>query len=285
VPLLAALELAFLPGLALLIVPPLLRAQNRNTPLLLVLLVLWGADAAFVNALIRADPASASIAVRVGIDVLLLLIAIIGGRIVPAFTANALRQRGIVAPLRTRRWVEITVIAAMASRVVVDALAPAHAVAAFVAAVAAFAHGVRLSGWQGLRTGKDPIVWVLHAAYAWLPVGLALQAVHLTTAAPWASQWLHALTAGAITLMIVAVITRASLGHTGRPLKVARPVAFAYGLLIAAAAVRVAGGGLPAAGYEWTLRIAGTLWLAAFLIIAMVYAPILLRPRVDGKLG
>jgi uncharacterized protein involved in response to NO len=283
--LLAAVELAFLPGLALLVAPPLLRAKNRNTPLLIVVLVLWVADAAFVHALMQADPAAASKAVRAAIDVLLLLITIIGGRIVPAFTANALRQRGIVAPLRTRGWVEVTVIAAMALRVVVDVLAPFHIVTALVAAVAALAHGVRLAGWQGMRTGKDPIVWVLHAAYAWLPVGLALQAIHVTTAANGASQWMHALTAGAVTLMIVAVITRASLGHTGRPLEVARPVALAYGLLFAATAVRVAGGGLPAASYEWTLRIAGALWLTAFLIIAVAYAPILLRPRVDGKPG
>ena len=109
---------------------------------------------------------------------------IIGGRIVPSFTANALRQRGIAAEIRSRAPVETAVIGTMALAVLVDALLPRHWVAGLVAALAAAAQAVRLAGWRSLRTLDDPIVWVLHAAYAWLPLGLALKAVHLLSGAP-----------------------------------------------------------------------------------------------------
>jgi uncharacterized protein involved in response to NO len=124
----------------------------------------------------------------------------------------------------------------------------------------------------------------LHLAYAWLPVGLGLKAIYLLSGAAWAAQWLHAFTAGTIAMMIVAVITRASLGHTGRPLVVSRAVAVAYGLLALAALVRVFG---PAVvpQYEWTVRLSGGLWIAAFTLLVWRYAPILLRARIDGRPG
>ena len=143
---------------------------------------------------------------------------------------------------------------------------------------------MRLAGWQGWRSLGEPIVWVLHAAYLWLPTGLALKAIFLATGAPWASQWLHALTMGAAAMMVVAVITRAALGHTGRPLVVASSVALAYGLLIAAVLVRVFLTSL-SMYREWAVWVSGLLWIAAFAVIVTTYAPILLRPRIDGKPG
>ncbi len=283
-PAVIALELLFFPVLIVLLAPPLVRAGNRNTPLLIVLLALWSADAVFLYALLRADVLLATTVLRVSIDVVLLLITVIGGRIVPAFTGNALRKRGVEVRIRSWRWLEVTVIAAMAAAVLIDAVAPFHSMAVVVAAVAALAHALRLAGWQGLRTGREPIVWVLHLAYAWLPVGLALKAIYLRSEAPWATHWLHALTMGAIAMMIVAVVTRASLGHTGRALAVSRTVAVAYVLLGFATVVRVFVGGI-AQGYEWTLRLAGGLWIVAFGLIVAVYAPILLRPRIDGRPG
>jgi uncharacterized protein involved in response to NO len=283
-PALMAVELSFFPALAVLLAPPLLRARNRNTPLLFVIVVLWSMDAIFLYAALRADVPLAMTALRASIDVVLLLITVIGGRIVPAFTGNALRRRGIEAQVRSVLSLEITVIAAMALAVVIDIVAPFHPIAAAVAAIAACAHALRLVGWQGMRTLKEPIVWVLHLAYAWLPLGLALKALHLSGGVPWAMQWLHALTMGAIAMMVVAVVTRASLGHTGRALVVSRPTAVAYALLAAAALLR-AFGPYASTDYEWTLRVSGALWIAGFALILIVYAPILLRPRIDGRPG
>jgi uncharacterized protein involved in response to NO len=283
-PVLIAAELLFFPALLILLTPPLLRARNRNTRLLFVLVALWSADAVYLYAMVRADILLASTVLRVGIDIVLLLITVMGGRIVPAFTGNALRLRGIEAKCRSSSWLEVTVITAMALAIVIDAVAPFHVAAIVVSAVAALAHALRLAGWQGWRTLKDPIVWVLHLAYAWLPVGLALKATFLLTGMPWAMQWLHALTMGAIAMMVVSVVTRASLGHTGRPLAVSRSVAAAYGLLAAAVLVRVFGG-VTTGQYEWTLQIAGGLWIIAFGVILVTYLPILVRPRIDGRAG
>ena len=129
-----------------------------------------------------------------------------------------------------------------------------------------------------------PLVWVLHLGYAWLPLGLLLKAVALLTGAPFAAFWLHALTAGALATMILAVMTRASLGHTGRELRAAPATVVAYVLLAAAAVARVFG---PATGADYfaVLWTAAGLWAAAFAAYLFVYAPILASARADGRPG
>lgn len=281
----AAVELAFVPALIVLLAPPLVRARNANTPLLLVLVAFWVADAAFLYGLQTQDLALLRGALHFGIHLVLLLVTVIGGRIVPAFTANVLRRRGVAVTIRRLPWIERLTIASMLTVVALELLAPQSRVAAGVAGVAALAHLVRMAGWQGQSTFREPIVWVLHAAYAWLPVGLALKALSLSFGTPWASHWLHALTIGAAATMILAVMTRASLGHTGRPLVVSKVTAGAYAILLLAALVRVFGPTLLPESYTDTVLGAGVLWLAAFGVFVVVYAPVLLRARVDGKLG
>lgn len=280
----ALAELAFLPALAFMVAVPLLRARNRNTPLLAILVALWVTDATFLCAMARGELTLASMMLRVGINTVLLLITVIGGRIVPAFTANALRRRGIDAPVRSNAWIDGLAIGAMIAVLIVDALAPASMIAALVTAFVAGIQAIRLLGWQVTRTFKEPLVWVLHLAYAGLPIGFALKAIHLITGAPWAADWLHVLTVGVVALMIVAVITRASLGHTGRELVVTKWVALAYGILAGAALLR-GGATLFMEHREWLVSASAALWISAFSILIWVYAPILLRPRVDGREG
>jgi uncharacterized protein involved in response to NO len=281
----AALELAYLPVLAFLIGRSLLRERNRNFPMLVIVAVLWGIDAAFLRAAAAGNAGAADLALRAGIGLVLLLVTIIGGRIVPAFTANALRSRGKAADIRSWKPVEIAAIGAMALAVIADAAAPLSAWAGAVAAIAALAQVLRLAGWRSLRTLDDPIVWVLHAAYAWLPLGLALKAVNLLAGAAWAAQWLHALTIGTAATMILAVMTRASLGHTGRPLVVGRGIALAYGLLLLAALLRVFGPSLLPISYLGTVEAAALAWIAGFTIFVVAYAPVLTLERADGKPG
>jgi uncharacterized protein involved in response to NO len=284
-PLLAVAELAFLPALAGVLGPSLFRTASRNRPLLLVLLALWATDATFVFALWKGDPVLAGTALRTALNIVLLLITVIGGRIVPSFTSSALRKRGIDVDVRVRRGIERLAIGGMIVLVAADLIAPHHRATASIAAAVAVVHAWRMLGWQGVRTLAEPIVWVLHVAYLWLPIGLALKAVHLLSGAGWAAHWMHALSVGAAATMIVAVTTRAALGHTGRPLAVGRSIAVSYVLLVAAAAVRVFGPALLPFPYHWTVGIASLLWIAAFLIFAVVYTPILLRPRADGRPG
>jgi uncharacterized protein involved in response to NO len=281
----AVCELAFLPALAVLIAPPLLRARNRNTRLLFVLAGIWVTDLVFVFALGRGDVLLARGALLVAIDIVLLLITIIGGRIVPAFTVSALRARGVSADMRGSSWVDAIVIGAMIGVVLVDAIAPWGTVAGGVAALAAIAQAWRFAGWRSLRTRGEPLVWSLHLAYAWLPVGLGMKATYLLSGANWSAHWLHALTIGAAASMVLAVMSRASLGHTGRALVASRPIAIAYVLVCLAALVRVFSPSLEAVDYRLTVMLAGALWVAAFGLFVIVYTPILMRPRIDARSG
>jgi uncharacterized protein involved in response to NO len=151
--------------------------------------------------------------------------------------------------------------------------------------VAAIVQGIRLAQWGAWRTLRQPIVWVLHVAYAWLPIGLALKALALLSGGAFAAFWLHALTIGAAATMILAVMTRASLGHTGRALVVSRPTVLAYALLTGAAIVRVLGLDLSHAPYATVITLVALLWTAAFALFLWVYAPMLLMPRADGRAG
>lgn len=283
--LVVAVELSFLPALVAAVAPPLVRSVNRNTPLLLVLIALWCCDAVFLVATGDRDLTLGSAALRTGLNVTLVLITVIGGRIVPAFTANALRARGIDAAIRSRPAVETAVVAAMVAYAILDAVWPSSAGTAVVAATAGLLHCWRWSQWHGLRTLSQPIVWVLHLAYLWLPVGMVLKALHVAAGFDVAAHWLHALGAGAASMMIIAVMSRAALGHTGRALVAPGPVAAAYLLLALAAATRVFGPAIWPGNYTATIAAAGALWMLAFGIYVVVYAPVLLRPRADGRAG
>jgi uncharacterized protein involved in response to NO len=127
-------------------------------------------------------------------------------------------------------------------------------------------------------------VWVLHLSYAWLPVGLALKAIALLWGPAFAAFWLHGLTIGVLATMTLAVMTRASLGHTGRPLIVDPLITLAYLLLTAAAVIRVFGLAF-GLNYPSVIVLAALCWSVAFGIFLVIYAPILWRPRIDGKTG
>lgn len=281
----ATIELSLLPALLLLIAPPIVRARNRNLPILAVVTLLWLIDAAYMRALRTGDILLAAGAARVGVDLVLMLVVVIGGRIVPAFTGNALRKMGAdVAPV-SRGWLEAVAIGAVAAIVPCDLFSPDSTAAGWLAAIAAVAHTARLAGWRSFRVRGEPILWVLHVAYAWVPIGLALRAAWLLGDASFASKWQHALTFGAFGTMILAVMTRASLGHTGRPLVVRRSIAVAYLLLTLGAVLRVFGGAWTPEYYLVTLTAAGLAWSVAFCIFVWVYGPILMSARLDGRQG
>ena len=281
----ATAELALLPTLIALLAPPIVRSRNRNLPLLGVLTLLWLIDAAFMRALQTGDILLAAGASRVGVGLVLMLVAVIGGRIVPAFTGNALRRTGSNVVPVTRGWLEVIAIGSVALIALCDLFLPDSRAAGVLAGIAAAAHALRLAGWRSFRVRGEPILWVLHVGYAWVPVGLALKAFWLLGDAGWAMKWQHALTYGAFATMILAVMTRASLGHTGRPLVVTRAIAVAYVVLTAGALLRVFGGAWTPGYYLPALSASGVAWVLAFLIFVWVYGPILMSPRVDGRQG
>jgi len=278
-------ELLFMPALALMIAPALLRVRNRNTPLLLVLLGFWILDAIFLLAVFRGDMQSATNALRSSIDLILVLITVIGGRIVPSFTSNALKQRGIHTPMRTSKMLDRLTIGSMVALLFSGFVSPYHTATAVIAGIACLAQLVRITGWQSWRCQHDPIVWILHVGYLWLPVALALRAMHLGIGVAFAANWVHAAGAGAAGTMILAVMSRAALGHTARPIAAGIPVTLAYVLLTLAVLVRTFGPTLIPMSYSAIIALAASLWAAAFLAFVLIYAPILSGPRVDGRPG
>ncbi|WP_029008860.1 NnrS family protein [Azospirillum halopraeferens] len=282
----AVADLLFLPALAVALAGPLVRAGAlRNTAFLGLLALLWIGNALFHLEWLGLAEDGVRLGRTLAIGTVVMMIAVVGGRIVPAFTRNALAQRGVAVDVSPRPWVERIALAATLLLIPAEMAAPGSTLAGAVALVAALAHGVRMGRWHGWRTGGQPLVWVLHAGYAWLPVGLALKAMHGLGLPVSESAGIHALTAGAFAVMILAVMTRASLGHSGRPLVVGAVIAWSYRLLLAGAVLRVLADVAPGSLYRPLLDGAGAAWLAAFALYLMVYAPILLSPRADGRSG
>lgn len=280
----AAVALLPLPALLLLILPALITAR---TPRLFgppaLILTFWAGDALMLGDAAGWFAGTWAAGQMLALNVALALVGLIGGRIVPAFTVNALRKAGRPVELRPLPVVDRAGILALIAVMLVDLAVPGGMLAAGVAAAAGLLAALRLSRWHGLRTGWEPLLWVLHVAYALIPAALLLKAVFLLTAAPWAAAWLHLQAAGPIALMILAVMTRATLGHTGRDLRASLPVAAAYGLLLGAVLLRVFGGlVLPT---TMDLAAAALLWIASFSVFLAVFAPMLLTPRPDGKPG
>jgi uncharacterized protein involved in response to NO len=221
-------------------------------------------------------------AVYLLIHLLLLLVAIIGGRIIPNFTTGWLRQNGHGTERLPASFMplEVMTLVATVSTGIAAAYAPLSGVLSnalpWLAMLAAVMHAGRLACWRGLATRSNPLLFVLHFAYCWLPLGYLLTAL---------AQWgylpptlaLHALTMGVIGLMILAVTTRVALGHTGRALQASRAVVVAYWLLTLAVVARLAGtyaGG----SYMVSVDVSALLWMAAFGIFVWVYWPVLTGP-------
>jgi uncharacterized protein involved in response to NO len=281
----ASVDVAFLVTVALLVAPPLLRSKNRNTPLLAVLALLVSCNAAFHWALAHSDSVMAYHCILLGIDIALLLVTVIGGRILPAFTANALRAAGIESSMRAWPGVSAAAIVLMAGIAVVDLFWLDSRAAGVLAGAAAVVQGIRMLQWRSMATLRQPIVWVLHLGYAWLPVGLALKCAALLSGVAFSAFWLHALTVGVLATMVLGVMTRAALGHTGRPLAVDPVVALGYLFLLAAGLIRVFGLAVLGLAYPLVIAFSAICWTAAFVIFLFVYAPILLSARADGKPG
>lgn len=276
-PVVALIDLAFVPATALAIAIPIVRAKSwRNLGFVPLLLLLFVANLLFHFG----PPAWSSRALRVAVDVIVLVIVVMGGRVIPSFTASGL---GIeVKRSRLLDWASL-IVTAVATLLEVVPVAPSVGGAALVAA--GVLNGLRMVGWRSLATWKSPILWVLHLGYAWVAVGLCLSGI-----AAFVPGWMpnaptHALAVGAIGMLILGMTARVSLGHTGRMLVVARPVAVAFGLLLLAAVVRSLGPLVLPSAYVPELVVSGVLWTAAFGIFTLVYAPILTSRRADGKPG
>lgn len=219
------------------------------------------------------DLVAHGVGLRLALGSIAMLLALIGGRIVPSFTRNWLvKQRCIKLPA-SFGLLDKVALATTAAASTAWVVVPDEAFTGFALILAGMLLGTRLVRWRGHRTAIEPIVVVLHVGYGWLAVALALLGLASVAGTP-ESAALHALTAGAIGTMTLAVMTRASLGHTGREIVADRSVVAIYTTVTAGAALRVAA---PFAGdwYAPVLIAGGALWSTAFMLFAIRYAPIL----------
>lgn len=221
-----------------------------------------------------------AIAATLTVHVLALLVTVVGGRVIPLFTANWLRMRGEARLPVARPALDRAAIGLVAAAGLADGVAPGRAATGVLCALAGVAGLWRLAGWRGGLTLPNPLVAVLHAAWAGLALGYLLLGATALGLPLTRSAALHLVTVGGIAGMILAMMTRVALGHTGRPLAVPQPVAAAYLLLGCAALVRSAGMALPHL-YIVMIDLSAALWAAAFLLFLRHYAPILLAPRVE----
>ncbi len=260
-------------------------ARNwRNLPILAALaLLLLGNLLVHLDALGLAD--SAELGNRVGLVTLLMLISLVGGRIIPSFTHNWLKKaHPAIKPPIPEGSLDRAVLVVTALALVAWALAPDAPISAWANLVAGGAVLLRLSRWRGLRTLREPLLAILHLGYAWLALGLVLLGLSRLVGLLPATAALHALTVGAVGTMTLAVMTRATLGHTGRSLIAGPGTKLIYLLITLAAVLRVLS---PLAGEAaiLLLLLAGTAWSGAFGLFAILYGRALTRPRVEGAIA
>lgn len=278
------IDLAFLPLVAVAVAHRVLAAKQwRQLGLIAVLMLLWLTDLGFH---LSGNPHW----LRLTVLLTGLLILVVGGRITPAFTRNWLRARGEPdAPVRSNALVEglvmasyLALLVAEALRLTLAGLVPNGLIAA-LSGLAAFAALVRLLGWQGWRTREEPLLWILHLGMLWVPVGLGLRAL----AAPgWIADtaWLHALGTGAAGSMILGVMARVCLGHTGRPLRLPTGMVAAFWLVFTAGILRMITA-LNSLDWHFGVALSSISWTGAYALFLWRYTGILFAPRVDGRPG
>ena len=277
----AVVDTAFLPVLAVTLSVPLLRSrQKHNLVFLFVLAAMAVANIMVHFQILGITQATARHGIYFAVYLIVLLIAILGGRVIPFFT-----ERGISGAV-SRRWTVVEYVS-LGSLVVLMVLylADAAPLAVIVfALLTALGHGIRLFGWYQKTVWSVPLLWVLHLGYAWLVAGFILTAL---SAAELVNPMLaiHAFTAGGIGTITLGMMARVSLGHTGRALRTGPAMTWSFVLANLAAVSRVFLPLLSPGRYSEWIVLAGVLWSAAFAIFVISYAGVLIQPRVDGRPG
>jgi uncharacterized protein involved in response to NO len=264
-------DLAFAIALEAVAVRELLAVGNkRNYPLLAPLVVL-----AISNLLMHLQFA---LGWRLAIAVVIVLISVIGGRIVPAFTRNWLSARGITPLPPSANVADRFALGTLHGGMIAWAFLPDWQPVGLLLLIAAVLNLVRLAHWRGIATSEEPLLSILHLGYLWVVVGVALLGVSLVSDAVPVQAALHALTAGAMGTMTLAVMTRATLGHTGRVLRADKVTMVIYALVNVAALLRIAAAWTVDAQME-LYEVAAVAWIGAYALFVADYSPLLLAPR------
>jgi len=277
----AAANVAFPLAAAIALAVPFVKAGNRRNYFFVGLLALMSVAAGVVHLAqlgVLRLPAWAGL--RLGLDIVLFIVSVMGGRVIPMFTNNGVRG----ASATRKPLVEKAALGLVLTLLVADAVGLDGMPLAVVATMACFAHAIRWALWQPWKTLAAPLVWVLHLAYFWVPAHLALRALaELGVVAP--SSATHALAVGAVGGLVIGMMTRTARGHTARPLRADRFDTTCYVLVALAGVLRVVLPMLAPAQTLLAVECSAALWSAGFGLYAVRYWTALTRPRLDGKPG
>lgn len=275
----AIIDVAFPIVLGGVILREIMQGQNwKNFPVLALLLIFAAANGIFHIEAAEGSNASQGYGLRLGLAVAVTMISLIGGRIVPSFTRNWLAKAGggtlPAAPMQ--RFDKIVLLVTIVGLVLWVAW-PGDPLTGAALIIVGFLHLGRLARWRGWRTHREPLVWVLHIAYGFVPLGaLAIGATIFAPNALMPAGMQHLWMAGAIGLMTLAVITRATLGHSGQPLHAGPGTTALYAMLIGSIVARLVASVWP----MWHLvELAGVLWIGTFSGYAILYGPLLWRSK------
>lgn len=275
-------DMLFIPGLIYALASPLVKSgQWRNIQFLFVFALLAIGNLIIHLASLEVIEFSyANKGIYLGVNLILLILVIIGGRVVPFFTANA------IAGLKVSKIdvIEKAVLISVCSYVFLDFVEKDVGYAGWMALFASAFSLIRLLGWKPWKTMRFPILWILHVGYLWIVVGFLLIFLSDILALLPRSVAIHAFTAGAMSTFIIGMMSRVSLGHTGRPLKLARGFVLSYIFVTVSGIIRVASGFLPEY-YGEGILLSGIFWALSFMIFILFYFSILMSPRADGKPG
>ena len=277
----AVLDMALLPLVAGIFARLLLRARNfRNLPLAVILALLSLANLCFHLAAHGAIALSPLPPLHAALGLILIIESVIGGRVIPAFTMSA--HPGL--KLVRKPWLEWTTVGLTTLGLAWWVVAPTGWPGALALGAAGMLHLRRLLGWKPELSSGKPMLWILHAAYAWMPLGLMLLALSQAGMVP-ESLGVHALAVGVTGGLIIGMMTRTARGHTGRPLQTSHAEVVAYVLVLSSAVFRVVLPLLAAGMMTVALILAGAAWSLAFLIYLLIFTPWLMQTRLDGKDG
>jgi len=279
--------LAYFAFLIALAMRELIAARNfKNMRVIAVISVIALFDGLFIAACLDVIALDPVLLYQTAILAIILLISLIGGRGIPAFTRNWMSREQIAAPMPAMfdRF-DMVCLASVVVTILAGIISPYGALFGYCALAASLLHAVRLIRWRGIHSWREPIVAMLHFGYFWVPVGLAL----LGIATLWpdvlgSRDALHALTGGAMACMIIAIAGRAALGHTGRELRAGIALNSAFGLIWLSTVARVAVG-FDGSAYVSVLAIATLMWIGGWLAFLIGYAPVLLGPSQKKTRG
>lgn len=274
-----AAELSFIPALALSLSLPLIKSWNtRNFIFLAILGVLFVCDIVFLMTQSRSP-------LYMALFLILMMISLIGGRIIPAFTVGALRRKGIERRIYDQPGLDII---ALLSLIIVAASLLWSGAGSIVFAVAAFAsaliHLARMRRYHTLLTLSDPMVWILHAGYGWMVAGLVLAGLSVFGIGLFPAA-LHAITVGAIGSMTLGMMCRVTLGHTGRDLYSNALTTLSFAMMQVAAILRAFGPVIFPEYYTAWVICSGLLWSGCFVLYLFTYAPMLWASRPDRQMA